>query len=624
MQARSASGERRRRFAALLAALLVAALPAGTAAAADEAIAGRWNGVERVVAIADVHGAYTELTGLLQSVGIVDAQLRWTAGATHLVMTGDLLDRGRDSRAVLELLMRLQQEATAAQGRLHLTLGNHEAMNLLGDTRYVLPDEFAAYLPDEPPGLREAQRAQWLQRRGAAADVEFDQRFPPGYFGHAAAFAPEGRYGRWLLAQPVVIAIDDTLFMHGGPSTVLAGMSLAEINTRYRTALVEYLGALRAAEAAGLIEPGDEYAARPQLARQRLETLPADDPARASGAAVLERFVAADRNPLIDPDGPNWYRGAALCHEASEADVLQPFLAAHAARRLVLGHTVARNSTVASRFDGAVIKLDAGMNAAVYRGRAAALLIERGARRVAYPGVEPAAVPAEPLHVASGSLADSVATRLLAEGAVTVTGPRAPDLLDVQVEHEGRRAAAAFLVLPEAARKRELAALRLDRALRLGLVPATVEREVQGQQGLLQLRPTRWVSQADVQTRSLRPGGWCALPAQFELMYAFDALVGNEARTPDRMLYDEADWMLLLTGHQRSFGTGSGLPAHLKARPPRPGSEMRRRLAGLDAAQLQSLLGDLLSERELRALLARRDGLLAGQGPAAAPGGDPR
>jgi hypothetical protein len=132
------------------------------------------------------------------------------------------------------------------------------------------------------------------------------------------------------------------------------------------------------------------------------------------------------------------------------------------------------------------------------------------------------------------------------------------------------------------------------------------------------------VSQADVQTRSLRPGGWCALPAQFELMYAFDALVGNEARTLDRMLYDEADWMLLLTGHQRSFGTGSGLPAHLKTRPPRPGSEMRRRLAGLDAAQLQSLLGDLLSERELRALLARRDGLLAGQGPAAAPGGDPR
>jgi hypothetical protein len=90
------------------------------------------------------------------------------------------------------------------------------------------------------------------------------------------------------------------------------------------------------------------------------------------------------------------------------------------------------------------------------------------------------------------------------------------------------------------------------------------------------------------------------------------------------MLYDEADWMLLLTGHQRSFGTGTGPPAHLKARPPQPGGEMRRRLAGLDAAKLQSALGDLLSERELRALLARRDGLLAAQAPVSTPTADAR
>ena len=38
----------------------------------------------RVVAIADVHGAYAELVGLLKSVGLVDEQLRWSAGATHL------------------------------------------------------------------------------------------------------------------------------------------------------------------------------------------------------------------------------------------------------------------------------------------------------------------------------------------------------------------------------------------------------------------------------------------------------------------------------------------------------------------------------------------------------------
>jgi len=43
--------------------------------------------------------------------------------------------------------------------------------------------------------------------------------------------------------------------------------------------------------------------------------------------------------------------------------VLRPFLAQAGARRLVVGHTVARNATVVSRFDGALVKLDAGMNA---------------------------------------------------------------------------------------------------------------------------------------------------------------------------------------------------------------------------------------------------------------------
>ncbi|MCX7053445.1 MAG: metallophosphatase, partial [Proteobacteria bacterium] len=37
----------------------------------------QWSGVDRVVAFADVHGAYTELITLLRETGIVDAQDRW-------------------------------------------------------------------------------------------------------------------------------------------------------------------------------------------------------------------------------------------------------------------------------------------------------------------------------------------------------------------------------------------------------------------------------------------------------------------------------------------------------------------------------------------------------------------
>ena len=99
----------------------------------------QWQGVEHVVAFADVHGAYDELHQLLRDSSVIDAQDHWAAGTTHVVSLGDLLDRGTGSRRIMDLLMRLQGEATAAGGRLHVLLGNHEAMNLLGDLRYVDP-----------------------------------------------------------------------------------------------------------------------------------------------------------------------------------------------------------------------------------------------------------------------------------------------------------------------------------------------------------------------------------------------------------------------------------------------------------------------------------------------------
>ncbi len=210
--------------------------------ATASAAQSHFNGVERVVAFADVHGAYTELVTLLRETGIVDAQDRWTAGRTHLVSVGDLLDRGDDSRKVMDLLMRLQDEARATGGQLHVTLGNHEAMNVLGDLRYVTPGEYAAYVDLESATERAEQRKAWEASKGPGSGAAFDQKFPPGFFGHRAALGPNGKYGQWLLSLPVAIAVNDTLFMHAGPSPVLRGMSLHELNLRYRTALTDYLG----------------------------------------------------------------------------------------------------------------------------------------------------------------------------------------------------------------------------------------------------------------------------------------------------------------------------------------------------------------------------------------------
>ena len=96
-----------------------------------------FSGVERIVAVSDIHGAYGALVETLQEADVVDKRLAWSGGKTHLVITGDLLDRGPDSRRVMDLVMRLEIEAPRAGGRVHQLLGNHEVMNLIGDLRYV-------------------------------------------------------------------------------------------------------------------------------------------------------------------------------------------------------------------------------------------------------------------------------------------------------------------------------------------------------------------------------------------------------------------------------------------------------------------------------------------------------
>ena len=42
----------------------------------------------RIVAIGDVHGAFDQLVGILQTAGLIDANRRWSGGTAILVQTG--------------------------------------------------------------------------------------------------------------------------------------------------------------------------------------------------------------------------------------------------------------------------------------------------------------------------------------------------------------------------------------------------------------------------------------------------------------------------------------------------------------------------------------------------------
>lgn len=52
---------------------------------------------------------------------------------------GDQLDRGDSELQILYMLERLQDEARAAGGALHVLVGNHETMNAEGRFRYSTP-----------------------------------------------------------------------------------------------------------------------------------------------------------------------------------------------------------------------------------------------------------------------------------------------------------------------------------------------------------------------------------------------------------------------------------------------------------------------------------------------------
>src|SRR5690606_27331007 len=153
-----------------------------------------------VVGIGDVHGDLDATRRALRLAGAIDETDRWIGGDLVVVQTGDQLDRGDDEQAILDLLERLAEEAEAAGGALHVLIGNHEIMNVLGDLRYVTPGGFQDF--EDVPDLRLDDPT--------LADV------PPRARARAAAFRPGGPYARLLARRNTVVIVGDTVFAHGG------------------------------------------------------------------------------------------------------------------------------------------------------------------------------------------------------------------------------------------------------------------------------------------------------------------------------------------------------------------------------------------------------------------------
>lgn len=161
-------------------------------------IAVRYPMPRRLVAIGDVHGDLAATRSALRAAGAIDDADRWVGGELVVVQTGDVLDRGDDEQAILDLIARLEREAKAAGGALIMLLGNHELMNAAGDFRYVTPGGMADF--DDVPGL---DTSRWKQVPARARH-------------RTAALAPGGVYAKLLAEHAVVAIVGNTVFSHAG------------------------------------------------------------------------------------------------------------------------------------------------------------------------------------------------------------------------------------------------------------------------------------------------------------------------------------------------------------------------------------------------------------------------
>jgi len=168
----------------------------------------QFDGVQRFMALSDIHGDFGSFRDILVNTGVIDGNDDWSWGDGHLVINGDVFDRGDEVTECLWLIYRLQRQAPLSGGAVHFTIGNHELMVLRGDLRYVSD--------------------KYLKGITGSTGIDYDE-----------LFGPETELGRWLRTLPSAVRINDVLFVHAGiaPLELLDFMSIGEMNRLVRSGL---------------------------------------------------------------------------------------------------------------------------------------------------------------------------------------------------------------------------------------------------------------------------------------------------------------------------------------------------------------------------------------------------
>lgn len=165
--------------------------------------------------VSDVHGHVEPLVAALRAARLLDSGRKWSGGSARLSFLGDYFDRGPDGIAVVDLIRRLQDEATATGGRVDAMIGNHEILTLgmhrFGDQ--VVPSGFWS---------RRSFSRSWALNGGQAHDQE---RLTDEHIG-------------WLSGLEAVVLAGSDLLLHSDTVEYLRwGETPDQINDAVRTLL---------------------------------------------------------------------------------------------------------------------------------------------------------------------------------------------------------------------------------------------------------------------------------------------------------------------------------------------------------------------------------------------------
>ena len=254
--------------------------------------------VDSIAVITDVHGQYDIYINQLMSNGIIDGNLNWKFGKGHLVYLGDAFDRGDRVTEILWHLFSLEKQAAKAGGMVHFILGNHELMVLDEDLRFI------------------------SQKYKDVETISGEK--------YSELFSENSVLGKWLRSKPVMVTINDIIFVHGGISPELArrNLKIKQINQIFYESIV--------------------------------------------GKDIWSAGENEELDFLAGNDGPSWYRGYFTDPAFSETS-LDSILVFYDKAHIVVGHTTHKD--LQALFNNKILGIDAGI---MYNQPGAMLIYKKG------------------------------------------------------------------------------------------------------------------------------------------------------------------------------------------------------------------------------------------------------